>query len=395
MSAAPITVPVAEWKRHLCTPASEPLSADAQAGVERALGWVNEYGCSWSFVSQPVNLLVEGDLIRLANGTSFTSRALAEKLRLGQARSAVAVACSAGPGVSAEIQRLWDEQRPDEAFFLNAAAAACTEQLLLRIRKSICDQAEPVGLAALTHESPGYDGWELGDQRMLMDWLAAQPAWPGADKLSMLDSGMLSPEHSQLALFGLGPSAVVEAFEPGAMPCVGCSMDPCSYRRAPYAGDDKVLPTSVALGVVTNSYAYPDKALRRWSRDLLTVDSRDEQSVRATFRPDCKTCSNLGVPFRIDYSIELGPRRDGFPILKLSCRPSDSDYQLMCSCLKDPEGFPREMVSVPGFVDQPLGQALEWDPTVEPAGCLCRQSARDHKWKIALQTMHYKLHIDE
>ena len=67
----------------------------------------------------------------------------------------------------------------------------------------------------------------------------------------------------------------------------------------------------------------------------------------------------------------------------------------MCSYLKDPEGFPREMVGVPGFVDQQLDQALEWDPVVEPSGCLCRQPARDHKWKIALQTVHYKLHSDE
>jgi len=392
MNSAPITVPVAEWKRHLCVPAVEPLRAEAQAGVERALAWVNEHGCPWTFVSKPVNLVTEGDLIRLANGTSLESRVLAEKLRLGQARSAVAVACSAGPDVSAEIQRLWDKQLPDKAFFLNAAAAACTEQLLHRVRKSICDQAGPAGLAALSHESPGYDGWKLGDQRSLLNWLATQPAWPGTAKLSLLKSGMLSPEHSQLALFGLGPSTVVEALKPDAIPCVCCSMDPCSYRRVPYASDTQTLATP---GEVANDYAYPEKALRRWSCDLLTVESSDEQSVRATFRPDCKTCSNLGVPFGIDYSIELGPRRDGFPIRKLSCRPSDDDYQSMCSCLKDPERFPREMVGVPGFVDQPLGQTLEWDPMVEPAGCLCRQPSRDHKWKIALQTVHYKLHTNE
>jgi hypothetical protein len=389
MNAAPITVPVVEWNRHLCTPPGEPLSDAAQAGVERALAWVNEHGCPWSFVSGPVGVTTEGDRIRLANGTQFTSRALAEKLRLGQARSAVAVACSAGPSVSAEIQRLWGEQRPDEAFFLNAAAAAATEQLLLRARKTICDQVEPTGLAALSHESPGYDGWPLAEQRLLLDWLAAQPAWPGAAGLELLESGMLAPEHSQLALFGLGPSAVVEALEPSAMPCAGCRMDPCSHRRAPFAGDAPA--PSVASA---NSYAYPDKALRRWSRELLTVDSRDEQSVRATFRPDCKTCSNLGVPFGVDYSIALGPRRDGFPIRELACRPSDSDYQSMCSCLHDPDGFPSEMVSTPGLTGQPLGQALAWNPVVEPAGCLCRQPARDHKWKIALQTMHYKLHTD-
>ena len=86
MSAEPITVPVAEWKRHLCTPAGEPLSEAAQAGVERALAWVNEHGRPWSFVSEPIDLAMESDRIRLANDTEFTSRALAEKLRLGQAR---------------------------------------------------------------------------------------------------------------------------------------------------------------------------------------------------------------------------------------------------------------------------------------------------------------------
>ncbi len=395
MSAEPITVPAAEWKRHLCTPAGEPLSEDAQAGVERALAWVNEHSRPWSFVSEPIDLAMEDDRIRLADGTEFTSRALAEKLQLGQAYSAMVVACGAGPSVSAEIQRLWDAERPDEAFFLNAAAAAVTEQLLLRSRKSICDRAEPTGLAALSHYSPGYDGWNLGDQRALLDLLAAQPAWPSAAQLNLLDSGMLRPEHSQLALFGLGPSAVVRALEPSAMPCARCGMDPCSHRRAPFAGDAPALAVPAADADTEGRYAYPDKALRRWSRELLTIDSRGDQSVQATFRPDCNTCSNMGVPFGFVYSIELGPRRDGHPIRKLACQPSDSDYQSMCSCLEDPEGFPGEMVSVPGFTGQPLGQALEWNPVVEPAGCLCRQPSRDHKWKIALQTVHYKLYSDE
>ena len=364
-------------------------------GVERALNWVNEHGRPWSFVSKPIDLETENDRIRLANGTGFTSRVLGEKLRLGQALSAVAVACSAGPDMSAEIQRLWDAERPDEAFFLNAAAAAVTEQLLLRARKSICDRAEPTGLAALSPYSPGYDGWDLDDQRALLDLLASQPAWPSDPTLDMLESGMLSPEHSQLALFGLGPAEVVQALESSAIPCARCSMNPCSHRRTPLAADAP-MPDVVALDADTPSrYAYPDKALRRWSRELLMVDSCGDQSVEATFRPDCKTCSNMGVPFGFVYSIKLGLRRDGYPIRKLSCRPSDSDYQCMCSCLEDPDGFPQAMISAPGFTGQTLSQILEWNPLVEPAGCLCRQPSRDHKWKIALQTVHYKLYSDE
>ena len=262
----PVSIPEAEWKRHLCTPAGAPLREDAQMGVERALNWVNEHGRPWSFVSEPIDLETENDRIRLTNCTEFTSRALAEKLRLGQAHCAVVVTVGAGPSVSAEIQRLWNAERPDEAFFLNAAAAATAEQLLLRARKSNCDRAEPTGLAALSQESPGYDGWDLGDQCELLDLLAAQPAWPSAAKLDILQSGMLSPEHSQLALFGLGPSAVVQALEPSVIPCVRCSMDPCSHRRMRFAGDMPALvdtASSVAVetkvaAVIENHYDYPD-----------------------------------------------------------------------------------------------------------------------------------------
>ena len=102
------------------------------------------------------------------------------------------MAVGAGPSVSAEIQRLWNAERPDEAFFLNAAAAATAEQLLLRARKSICDWAEPTGLAALSQESPGYDGWDLGDQFALLDLLAAQPAWPSAASSAVLTRPSLS-----------------------------------------------------------------------------------------------------------------------------------------------------------------------------------------------------------
>jgi hypothetical protein len=240
MIAEPLNVPVAEWKRHLCIPVAGPLSETAHAGVERALAWVNKHSCPWSFVSESIDLATQGDLIRLANGTEFTSRFLAEKLRLGQARAAVAVAVCAGSAVSPQINDLWGEDRLDEAFFLNAAAAAATEQLLLRAHKSICDHAESAGLAALSHESPGCDGWNLGDQHALLDLLVAQSAWPSAAKLDILESGMLTPEHSQLALFGLGSAEVVQTMSPDTMACARCSMDPCSHRRRPASAPMKL-----------------------------------------------------------------------------------------------------------------------------------------------------------
>jgi hypothetical protein len=53
------------------------------------------------------------------------------------------------------------------------------------------------------------------------------------------------------------------------------------------------------------------------------------------------------------------------------------------------------MISAPSFTGHPLAQALERNPLVVPAGCLCRQPSRAHKWKLALQTVHYKLYSYE
>ena len=45
----------------------------------------------------------------------------------------------------------------------------------------------------------------------------------------------------------------------------------------------------------------------------------------------------------------------------------------------------------PALPGNRLDKVLEWEPPASPAGCLCSQSSRDHKWRIVLQTLHYSL----
>ena len=39
----------------------------------------------------------------------------------------------------------------------------------------------------------------------------------------------------------------------------------------------------------------------------------------------------------------------------------------------------------------PLEDALTWNPEVNPAGCVCTEACRDHKWRIVYQTIAFAL----
>ena len=51
--------------------------------------------------------------------------------------------------------------------------------------------------------------------------------------LTLLDSGMLTPKNSLLAVRGLTRQAVAPT---AADACRACDLSPCSFRRAPYRG---------------------------------------------------------------------------------------------------------------------------------------------------------------
>ena len=54
-------------------------------------------------------------------------------------------------------------------------------------------------------------------------------------ELSVLESGMLRPKKSQLAVFGLTRQVHRVRRLTDLVPCQSCSLARCHYRRAPYA----------------------------------------------------------------------------------------------------------------------------------------------------------------
>lgn len=121
----------------------------------------------------PPGKLVEGAVAERAEG----ARAWYERNGRPRvfSRNAV-VAITAGAEVEAEIARRWQDDRVDEAYFLDRFAAAVVEHL-----------ARSVGV------SPGLEGWDLEQHFELMRILG--PEAP----VELLHSGMLKPVHSVLA----------------------------------------------------------------------------------------------------------------------------------------------------------------------------------------------------
>jgi hypothetical protein len=140
-------------------------------------------------------------------------------------------------------------------------------------------------------------------------------------------------------------------------------------------------------------YSVATDVLARWSKQRLRLRVLEDGSVEATFRYDGTTCSNMGRPLAFDYSIRLAPPGEEYRITKLRCAPAPGDegHRHMCSYLDDPEGISRAIASEPPLLGKPLDEVLRWARGRGVAGCYCEAPSREHKWGLALETLHYAL----
>ncbi|MFI5356422.1 MAG: hypothetical protein ACHQ4G_03715 [Opitutales bacterium] len=162
-------------------------------------------------------------------GVGLTSRELARRFR--HAQTAVIVGASAGIEAEAEAARRWAEDEPDRYYFLETYASAIVEALIAEAQARLCAWADASGRTLLPHYSPGYQGWTVGDQARVHGLLARGRDLPGP--LEVMESGMLRPKKSQLAVFAVAPSELVPPAEADLVPCRHCSLARCDFRREP------------------------------------------------------------------------------------------------------------------------------------------------------------------
>jgi hypothetical protein len=401
-----VGVPRDEYVRLLGYPRGWQLEERAEELVAEAVAWYASHGRPWIYgrLACQIPQASHEDAI-LLDGAAYVSSRLRRALDRGGADEAALVAVSAGPELEEEAQRRWRDARPDEYYFLEAYGAAVVERLLVLAQAQICAWAEGQSLAVLPHVSPGYGDWEVGDQRRLLASLrSGGAAWPC--DFECLDSGMLRPKKSQLAVFPLTHEVESARRQSQLSPCRQCALADCQFRRMQYkspppaphefaAAIARAGRASSAAAPLTleATYSTARKALARWSKERLVLTAGPDGACEARFRYEGTTCSNLGHPLSFDYYVSLGAREQGFPIRQATCRPADGDvgHRRMCSYLRVGERILADSAEPPPLVGRPLDEVLAWRRSSAPAGCYCDQLSRLHKWGLVLETIHFAL----
>jgi hypothetical protein len=402
-----LQVQPSEYKRLLGFPAQHKLEGRALELAEASAQWYAGHGRPWIHARQVSCLGLVNDRLKLG-GAEFSSQQLHDQFAAANARQAMIVAVSAGKECEDRAQELWQEGKPDEYFFLEMFGSAVVEQLIAAASGRICGWADHNGMAALPHYSPGYSGWDIADQIKLGE-LFRQDGRELPGDLQVMDSGMLRPKKSLLAVVGLTADLERARRLARLVPCDDCSLPGCQYRRATYkrfrsqiedvtrsqGGFDKARGTPAERPPLTleANYSFNRRALRKWSQERLTLKTLPDASVEAHFCYDGTTCSNLGRPLEFHYSIRLSPPSDGHRIVEANCAPApgDTGHTFQCEYLNDAVGLMGSIAKEKPLLGQPLNDVLRWERAANPAGCYCDAGRRLHKWGLVFEVIHFAL----
>ena len=399
-----INVRESEYKRLLGYPIDYELSGRAKELAEWARQWYMGNGKPWVYAVKTDELDIQNGRFRI-NGVKFTSKKLRDQLAKGKVHSAFIAAISAGKECEVKSHQLWQEGKPDEYFFLEIFGSAVVEHLVTNTGARFCAWADEQNLAILPHYSPGYAGWDVSEQAKLNELIFQKKINHLSGKLEVLETGMLNPKKSLLALFGISPDLNKIKNLSELIPCNTCSLLSCQYRRATYKHPRKQIEDVSKLqpenysneveGVLYQNarYNFGVKVLEKWSQQRLKLQFWDDSSIKATFEYEGTTCSNLGHPLKFDYHIKLGPATDNYKIISLSCVASDGDegYSYMCEYLENPESLMAAIENEKPLLGQPLNEVLNWKREFTPDGCYCKSNGRDYKWGVVLEVLHYAL----
>jgi hypothetical protein len=403
--APAVAVQETEYRRLLGYPRDHEVSGRAAELMAWARRWYAERGRPWWYARQAERLTVAADGRVEIEGTAFDAPRLRDQLAEAEATSALLVAVGAGRACEEEARRLWEEGKPDEYFFLEVYGSAVVEALVAAAAFRLCEWADAHALAVLPHYSPGYPGWDIGEQAKLRALIGLDRRGDLPEGVAVMPTGMLRPKKSLLAVFGLTPEVARVQRLTSLVPCTNCSLPACRFRRAPYrhpmrrleavpqpGAGDRVAGARSPLTEGAR-YSVAPEVLRRWAEQRLRLRVLEDGGVEARFRYDGTTCSNMGRPLAFDYEIRLAPREDGYTITGLHCAPApdDAGHTFMCEYIADAERLMRAIAADRPLLGRPLEAVIGWRRGESAAGCYCEAASREHKWGLALETLHFAL----
>ncbi|HEY3861194.1 MAG TPA: hypothetical protein VGO59_04835 [Verrucomicrobiae bacterium] len=393
-----------EYARLLGYPPHHVLEGRARELAGWCRQWYAQNGRPWVYARQCGSLELQGERLIL-EGSVFSSKHLHNQFAAAGAHTAVLAAVSAGPECEEKTRQLWEEGKPDEYFFLEMYGSAVVEHLITAAGGRLCAWADLRGEAVLPHYSPGYSGWDVAEQLPLWNVLRRRGDSASAGSLEVMETGMLRPKKSLLAVFGLTRHLDRVRQYQNLVPCENCALPGCPYRRKPYVHflpqieDVRQLQSAgpkapPASGLNHDAhYSVNARALRKWSEERLQLKILHDGAIEARFRYEGTTCSNLGRPLEFDYHIKLTAPEQGCRIIEAACvpAPGDTGHTSQCEYLANPAGLMRAIAEEKPLLGRPLNDVLAWERACSPSGCYCDSARRLHKWGMVLEVLHYAL----
>jgi hypothetical protein len=404
-----INILESEYKRLLGFPSNYTLEGRVCELAEWAKHWYALNGHPWIYAYEADELYLSSDKLLIDN-IEFSSQKFREQLSEAGAFSAMVVIVSAGKECEEKAQQLWQEGKPDKYFFLEIYGSAVVEYLITSTGATFCAWADESGYAILPHYSPGYPGWNAEDQFPLYQLIKHKSGNNLPGDIKILQSGMLNPKKSMLAVFGITKETARVKNLRELIPCENCSLEACNYRRVPFKYSRAQIEDVSRMQPVANNIPYEaqnrhttlnlnanykvnPKTLQKWANERLKIHFLEDESVEAGFKYEGTTCSNMGHKLEFDYTIKLSPSSEGYRIIELNCRPAadDNGHTYMCEYLQDSETLMSNIENEKPLLNKNLNEILEWKRPFNPEGCYCNSDSREHKWGLVLEVLHYKL----
>jgi hypothetical protein len=135
--------------------------------------------------------------------------------------------CTVGSAIEERVRVLFDAREFPLAVMLDSVGSAAVESLAEHVNDLLCAAGLREGTRVTNRISPGYAGWDTGEQRQLF---ALCPGTPIGVTLN--EACFMLPAKTITWLVGVGREVRVDHY---FTQCRRCWMRDCAYRRAPAA----------------------------------------------------------------------------------------------------------------------------------------------------------------
>jgi hypothetical protein len=153
-------------------------------------------------------------------GISFDTNDMVTAFLKKSTRVAVFV-CTAGQGISDRIKELNKKGMLSEGYTLDVIGSITVERAMDKIQQSLKKDISRVGEHITNRYSPGYCGWDTGEQVNLFSLLP-----DGFCDITLTESSLMIPTKSVSGFIGIGKDVAYRDYV-----CNSCTSEHCIYRR--------------------------------------------------------------------------------------------------------------------------------------------------------------------